>query len=198
MAMYMHDIKKSLAYSSVAQIGYIMLGISMVSHTGLSAAITHIFNHALAKAGLFVMCCAVLLRFHGSTIVHFKGMGKYMPFTMAGAILCCLSMIGVPLTAGFISKWILIQAVFEHGKWYAVIVILVGSLISIVYMWRLIEAAYFYDHPNAVSATRTEAPLPVLLSLWIFALLGIYYGISTDYSYGIASKAAEFLIGGGR
>ena len=195
-AIYQNNIKKSLAYSSIAQIGYITLGISLMSELGLTASITHIFNHGLAKAGLFAVCGAVLLRFHGITLEHFKGMGKEMPITMAGFIILGLSMIGVPFTAGFISKWILIQAVIEKKMWLAIIVILIGSVMAIVYIWRIIEQAYFSEHPNAVTAKNTEAPLMVLLSIWTLAIASIYFGLDTTYSKSIASEAAKFLLGG--
>lgn len=195
-AMYQKDIRKSLAYSSVAQIGYMVLGISIMQSEGLSAAIVHMLNHGLAKAGLFAVCGAVTLRFCGTTIEHFKGMGKYMPFTMAGFILCGLSMIGVPMTAGFISKWTLLQAALTYQLWLAVIIILISSLMAIIYIWRIIEAAYFCEHPNVVIHEKKEAPLPVLFTIWSFALLSIYFGLDTSYSLDFAVNAATSLTTG--
>lgn len=197
MAISVQDIKNSLAYLCLAHMGYILLGISLVSLSGITASIVQILYYSLATTGLFIVCGAILMRFNGSSLMHFRGIGQLMPLTMVACIICCLSIIGVPATAGFISKWLLFQAVLELGKWDAVIVILLGSFMSIIYVWRIIEAAYFYEHPNAITAVRMEAPLPVLLSLWLFALLVILGGFHTEYSYGIATHAADFLIGGG-
>ncbi|NIT56183.1 MAG: monovalent cation/H+ antiporter subunit D family protein, partial [Aliifodinibius sp.] len=100
---------KLLAYSSIAQIGYMILGISLVSVTGLLGGIIHLFNHALIKAALFI-CVACVVYKSGSALIHdWQGLGKKMPWTMGAFVIAGLSLIGVPLTVGFISKWYLIQ-----------------------------------------------------------------------------------------
>jgi multicomponent Na+:H+ antiporter subunit D len=194
-AIFQKDIKRMLAYSSVAQIGYIILGISLGNDAGLTSAIVHLFNHALAKAGLFLAVGCVAYRYHGVTLDHFRGMGHQMPFTMGAFVILALSLIGVPTTAGFISKWMLLVGLMEKGLWPVVGLVVISSALSLVYCWRVIEYAYFKEHPNA-APVRTEAPLSMLIPTWIFALFSMWFGLSTQYSLGIASKAASSLLGG--
>ena len=108
VAIYQTDLKRLLAYSSVAQIGYIVLGISMGTVTGLTAGLAHMFNHALMKGALFLSVGCIVLRLNSSVLQDMAGLGKRMPITSFAFVLGGLGLIGVPLTAGFISKWYLL------------------------------------------------------------------------------------------
>jgi len=196
VAIYQNNVKRMLAYSSVAQIGYIILGISLASTTGLAGAIIHLFNHALMKCALFLGMGCIFLRMGGVEIHHMRGLGKTMPWTMAGIVVGALSLIGVPLTVGFVSKWYLIQAALEQGMWPVAGLIVLGSLLAIVYCWRMVEAAYFRE-PEGDNAFR-EAPLSMLLTLWLMAGLSIYFGIDATGTLDIAMDAAESLMNGAR
>ena len=125
-----------LAYSSVAQIGYMILGLSFASVTGLTACILHLFNHALMKGGLFLALGCIVYQLGSADISKFAGLGRRMPWTFAAIVVGGLSVIGVPLTVGFISKWYLVLAALESGQWWVAILILIGSLLAVVYMWR--------------------------------------------------------------
>lgn len=194
-AVFQNDIKRMLAYSSIAQIGYIILGVALATEAGLTASIVHIFNHALAKAGLFLVCGAVAYRFGGTTLQHFRGAGRQMPVTMLCFVVCGLSLIGVPLTAGFVSKWQLVVAVMDKNMWAFIILLMISSLMAVVYIWKVVEVAYFHDHPNA-SQTVTEMSWPVRFSAILLAALSIYFGIDTEFTLGVAAKAAAMLMGG--
>lgn len=113
VAIFQTDTKRLLAYSSVAQIGYMVIGISLVSTTGLTAAILHLFNHALMKSALFLVLACVFFRIKSVKIEDMAGLGRAMPFTMAAFVLAGFSLIGIPLTVGFVSKWYLIVAAIE-------------------------------------------------------------------------------------
>lgn len=195
VAVFQDDIKKVLAYSSVAQIGYMLLGISLFNPTGLTATIMHMFNHALMKGGLFLTLGAIAWSIGSTRIDQVKGLGKAMPYTMAAFVLGSLSLIGVPLTVGFISKWYLILATLEKGYWPLTIVILISSLIAVVYIWRIIERAYFHPRPEG-SAVVIEAPLSLLIPTWILVIANIYFGIQTQLTTELATTAATLLIGG--
>ena len=117
IAIFQNDFKRMLAYSSVAQIGYILLGIGLLTETGLTGAIVHLFNHGITKAVLFMGVGALALRVGGSWYDRIEGLGKTMPWTSAAIVIGGLSLIGVPGTAGFISKWVLVQAALEKGWW---------------------------------------------------------------------------------
>ncbi|MEM7617092.1 MAG: monovalent cation/H+ antiporter subunit D family protein [Pseudomonadota bacterium] len=195
-AMKQNNIKMSLAYSSIAQIGYIILTMSLITELGLIASITHIFNHALAKAGLFAVCGVILMKFGGVNLANFKGAGKLMPITMGTFVIFGLSLIGIPLTAGFVSKWLLIKALIASGAWISIIVVILASIAAIIYIWRIIEVAYFDDHPNAINFNKKEAPWYVLISLGILAILNIYFGVMPGYPIAIAEQVSAILING--
>jgi multicomponent Na+:H+ antiporter subunit D len=196
VAVFQHDVKRMLAYSSVAQIGYMLLGIGLASTTGVGAAILHIFNHALMKGALFLALGAVAYRLGAVTLRDFAGLGRRMPWTMAAIALGGLSLIGVPPTVGFISKWYLVLGTLEQGLWPIAVLILLGSLLALVYIWRLVEAAYF-EQPEAGSAEVREAPASMLIPVWVLVGANFYFGIHTDVSVGTAMQAAGALMGAG-
>ncbi|MGI9317501.1 MAG: monovalent cation/H+ antiporter subunit D family protein [bacterium] len=194
VALFQRDIKRMLAYSSVAQIGYMLIGIGLVSTTGLSAALLHLFNHALMKGALFLAMGAVCFRLGNTLIDNIHGIGRQMPWTMAAFLIGGLSLIGVPLTVGFISKWYLILAALEQGWWPVVAVVLIGSLIALIYIWRVVEAAYLQPRPDQAE-TVSEAPAWLLIPTWILVLANIYFGIDTSLTTDFAFSAASGLFG---
>ena len=194
VAIFQTNIKKLLAYSSVAQVGYMVIGISAVTVTGLTSTILHLFNHALIKGSLFLALAAIFLRIKSVKIDDMAGLGKLMPFTMAAFLMSGLSLIGVPLTVGFISKWYLILATLEKGWWPVAVIILIGSLLSIIYVWKIIEIAYFRPIPNKSSKIK-EAPLSMLIPIWILVGANYYFGIATDFTISSALSAAKELMG---
>ena len=119
-----------------------------------------------------------------------------MPWTMAAIVIGGLSLIGVPLTAGFISKWYLVLAVLEKGWWPIALIVLVSSLLALVYVWRVVEVAYFEPRADGAGAVR-EAPLSMLVPIWLLIFANLYFGIDTDLSVGSARQAAALLMGGG-
>ena len=173
LAVFEQNLKRLLAYSSVAQIGYIMLGASLVSAAGLTASIVHIFNHSLAKGTLFLAVTALALRTGSLRLESIAGAAKTMPW---------------------ISKWYLILAVLDRG-WLGIVLvvaIVAGSLLAVVYVWRVIEAAWFRSPPAEGAATR-EAPPLLLVVTWVAALANIYFGIFTEVPVTLSSMAAEGL-----
>ncbi len=198
VAIFQDDVKRMLAYSSVAQIGYMILGIGLASVTGLTAGIVHLFNHAMIKGGLFMALGCVFLRVGSVRLAALQGLGRRMPLTMFSFVLGGLSLIGVPLTVGFVSKWYLVQAALEAGSWVLAGVVLAGYLLAVIYIWRVVEVAYFRPPlDSAGAAAVSEAPLSMLIPTWIMVGAGIYFGIDTSLTVGVARRAAEFLIGGG-
>jgi multicomponent Na+:H+ antiporter subunit D len=198
VAIFQTNVKRMLAYSSVAQVGYIVLGIGFASTTGLTAGIVHLFNHAMTKGGLFLALGCVVLRLGSAQLESLEGLGRRMPLTMFAFVLGGLSLIGVPLTAGFISKWVLVQAALEQGNWFVAAVILIGSLLAIVYIWRVVEVAYFRPAPEGDAAGEiAEAPLSMLIPTWVLIGASIYFGIHTSLTLGVAERAAQLLLGSG-
>lgn len=194
VAIYQTDIKRMLAYSSVAQIGYMVLGLSLANLSGLTGGIVHLFNHSLMKSGLFLVMAAVLLRTGSTRLEAMQGLGRRMPWTMAAFVAGGLSLVGVPLTVGFVSKWYLIKASFEAGLWPVAVLILISSLLALVYIWRVVEVAYFEPAPEGAEEIK-RAPLSVLAPMWILIGATIFFGIFTSLSVGAASGAAGVLLG---
>lgn len=192
------NIKSMLAYSSVAQIGYMMLGLSLVSVTGLMASIIHMFNHALMKGALFMAVGAVFYRVGSVDIKAFRGLGRQMPLTMAAFTIAGLSIIGVPLTAGFISKWYLVSGALEQNQWHIAALVLAGSLLAVVYIGRVLEAAYLQQPSESQAKAKIkEAPWLMLVPMWLLVLANIYFGIDTRLPTDAASSAAQWLFESG-
>ncbi len=194
VAIYQVDVKRLLAYSSVAQIGYMVLGIGLASTTGVTGAILHLFNHALMKGALFLALAAVAYRMGSTALQDLAGLGRRMPWTLFAIVLGGLSLIGVPGTVGFVSKWYLVLASLEQGLWPVALLILLGSLLAVVYVWKLVEAAYFTEPQGEVAVK--EAPLSMLVPLWLLVIANVYFGVHTEVSVGLARQAAAVLTGG--
>ncbi len=194
VAIFQTDIKRMLGYSSIAQIGYMVLGVSLVSVTGVTAAILHLFNHALMKTALFVALGCVFFRVGSVTRGDLAGIGYAMPWTMGAFVLGGLSLVGIPLTVGFISKWYLIVAALEQQMWWLAGLVLISSLLALVYVWRVIEIAYF-GTPGDRSTEIKEAPATLLIPTWILITANIYFGVDTSLTVGVAERAAQALLG---
>jgi multicomponent Na+:H+ antiporter subunit D len=197
VAIYQDNIKHVFAYSSVAQIGYMIVGFSMTTSAGLSAMLLHVFNHALMKGALFLALGAVMLRVGSTQLKDFQGLGRQMPLTMAAIVVGGLSLIGVPLTVGFVSKWYLVVAALEKGWWPVAGLVLLGSLLAVVYVWRIVETAYFKAPlaPIAGKEQVKEAPMAFLLPVWMLVSANVYFGLDTRLSVEIATAAAQSLFG---
>ena len=194
IAVFQNNFKRMLAYSSIAQIGYMLLGISLFNLNGLTATMVHLFNHGITKAALFMAVGALVLRTGTTFYDRIAGMGRVMPFTGAAVVVGGLSLIGVPGTAGFISKWVLVQAAFDNGWWWMALAIMASSLLAVIYVWRIVETLYLHA-PNP-EAEHHEAPLMMLVPIWIMAGSCVWFGFDTELTLGTARTAAEALLAG--
>ncbi len=202
LAIAQTNIKRMLAYSSVGQIGYIVLGAVLVNRVAMTGSLMHILNHALMKGTLFMVAGAVVYMTGTADISGLRGMGKRMPFTMAAFTIGALSMIGVPLTVGFVSKWYLSLGAIRAGMWYLVPVILVSSLLTAVYFWRIVESIYFApaevdSERSAEGRGRGDAPAMMVVPTLVLAVLCIVFGIVAFIPVSVADLAARMLLGGG-
>ena len=195
VAIFQVDVKRVLAYSSVAQIGYMVLGLSFASVTGLTATLLHLFNHALMKGALFMAMGCVVYRIGSVHIDAMAGLGKRMPWTMAAFVLGGLSLVGVPLTVGFVSKWFLILGALERGWWPVAVVVLLASVLALAYVWRVVEAAYFRPHEGDDGGPG-EAPWRLLAPTWALVGANLYFGINAVRTAQVAERAAEVLMTG--
>jgi len=194
-AIYQTNIKRLLAYSSIAQIGYMTLGLSLANLDGLTGGLVHLFNHALMKSGLFLVVACALSRVGSPDIEALRGLGRRMPLTMAAFVVGGLSLIGVPGTVGFVSKWFLVLGAFDKGLYFVAFFILASSLLAAVYVWRIVEIMYF--RTSGEVPDRDEAPFSMLLPTWILIGATVYFGLDTDLTAGVAHRAAQYLLGAG-
>jgi len=194
VAIYEQNVKRMLAYSSVAQIGYITLGISLATTTGLAAGMLHLFNHAMIKAALFMAMGAVVYRLGSCRLDQMAGLAKQMPWTMAAFVAGGLSLIGVPLTTGFVSKWYLVNAAFDAGWTIIPVAILGSSLLAVIYIWKVVETAYM-RLPPADQKPVQEAPLALLIPLWIMVAANFFFGIQGNLLWQSVLQAARQLSG---
>ena len=193
-AILQRDLKRMLAYSSIGQVGYMLLGIALLSESGLMATMIHLFNHGITKAALFMGVGVYALNGGGSFYHNLRGRGKTMPWTSAAMVVAGLSLIGVPGTAGFLSKWLLVEATLEQGLWPIALLIVASSLLAVIYVWKLIETLYLAQPAEGLQ--DQNVPLMMMIPLWVMALACIYFGFDTDITLSAARSAAEGLLAG--
>ena len=193
-AVFQRDVKRLLAYSSVAQVGYIVLGLSLASVSGVTASVLHVLNHAMIKGGLFLAMGCFAVRLPSSDLNSLRGIGWRMPITTFAWVLGGLGLIGVPLTAGFVSKWYLIVAAIDSGHLWVVFPILLGSLLAVLYVWRVVEVAYFSEPQGAVLEVK-EAPLQMLVPTYGLIGASIVLGIWSSVPVDFARRAAVAILG---
>ena len=195
VAVFQINLKRMLAYSSVAQIGYITLSIGLANQAGLTGGIVHLANHALMKAALFLALGAVFFRIGSVNLHDLSGIGRRMPLTMGAFVIAGFGLIGTPGTAGFISKWYLAIGALEKGSWPLLLAIVVSSLIAVVYVGRVVEVVWFREE-SPMAAQASEPPLAMLAPILLLAAATVYFGIDTRLTAGIAGKAAAMMLGG--
>jgi multicomponent Na+:H+ antiporter subunit D len=192
VAVFQSNVKRMLAYSSIAQIGYIILGISLATTAGVSAGMVHLFNHAIIKGALFLAMGCIFMRLGSTELRDMRGIGRQMPWTMAAFVAGGLGLIGIPLTAGFISKWYLVVAVLDEGYWPLAVLVLISSILALVYIGRVVETAYFKSPATAINEIR-EAPAIMLIPVWLLVGASFYIGVDAGLVYGIAERGADTL-----
>ncbi|MBA4782767.1 MAG: monovalent cation/H+ antiporter subunit D family protein [Rhizobiales bacterium] len=193
VACYQKNIERMLAFSSVAQIGYITLGISFGVKTGLTGGLVHLVNHAFMKGALFMCTGAIMYRLGSVKLDDLAGIGRRMPVTMALFAAAGLSLIGVPGTVGFVSKYYLATAAIETGQTWLAFAIMLSSLLAVVYIGRVIEVAYFRE-PTAKVMMVEDPPASMLIPTVILVLACYYFGIDAELTSSTAAKAADAFL----
>jgi multicomponent Na+:H+ antiporter subunit D len=182
------ELKRRLAYSTVAQVGYIYLGIGLGTPWGLAAGLLHIFVHAFMKTCLFLCAGAIYYQTGKKKVNEFTGMGYKMPITMGAFTIAAFSMVGIPLFGGFISKYGLALGSLEANLPVLILVIILSGLLNATYYFPIIGQAYFAQEGHSGDHTegghhepkkfqRDQIPLSMLVPIVIFALGIIYLGI---------------------
>jgi multicomponent Na+:H+ antiporter subunit D len=194
-AIFQENLKRMLAYSSVAQIGYITLGIGLANKAGMTGSIVHLANHAIMKAALFLALGAAFYCIRSVRLHDLAGVGRKMPLTMTAFVIAGFGIIGTPGTVGFISKWYLAVGAFDAGAWPLALLIVASSLLAVIYIGRAVEVVWFRE-PSPMCKDARDPPLSMLIPLVVLAAASIWFGIDTRWTAGVAGKAAEMLVGG--
>jgi len=199
VAITQDDLKRRLAYSSVGQMGYILLGMSIMTERALIGDIFHIFSHALMKSTLFLAAGAIILKTGKRSIRELGGMGRQMPFTMTAFTLAALAMIGIPPFNGFLSKWTLSLGALDAGLPFYVLVLLFSSLLSGLYYLPIIIAAFFGSElgPEHEHVKINEAPYKMLIPIAILAVTSLLFGLlPINLPFDLSRLAAKYLLKG--
>lgn len=175
MAIAQTEMKRMLAYSSVSQIGYIIMGLSLANPLGFAGALLHVLNHAVMKACLFMVSGNLRLKEGHSDISRLDdSYRKKYPWTMASFSIAAISMVGLPPLAGFFSKWYLALGTIDNENWLFLAVILISSLLNAVYFFRILEKVYMMnpdkDQKKAAVAEKNEAPASMLIPTSVLAI----------------------------
>ena len=181
-ALTQDNLKIRLAYSTISQLSYIILGAALLTPSSITGGVIHIANHAFSKITLFFCAGSILVASQKTRISELSGIGRRMPFTMAAFAIGTLSMIGVPPVAGFITKWHLVLGSVEAGEIWILFVLLASTLLNAAYFVPIVYKAFFEEpaHPRDLDHIK-EAPPAVVVPLMITAVGSIVLGLYPDY-----------------
>lgn len=177
LALRQDDLKARLAFSTVSQLSYIILGAALLSPSGILGAVAHLTSHAVSKITLFLCAGSIYVSTRKAEISQMAGLARRMPWTMAAFSLASFSLVGLPPASGFVSKWYLALGSVEHGSVWLLGVLLAGSLLTGAYLGPVVYTAYFEEAPDSGLQEVHEVPwmvIPLMLSAVASVLLGIH------------------------
>jgi len=184
IALSKDNLKARLAYSTVSQLSYIVLGVSLMTVDGIQGGIIHIANHAFSKITLFFCAGAIYVATHKKAISEMGGLGRTMPFTFGAFAVASLSMIGAPPVAGFVTKWKLLVGAMEMPTYYIgiLLVLLASTILNVAYFAPVTYKAFFGKPPEGEVYTGIkEAPLSMVIPILIAAAISVAIGIYPDF-----------------
>jgi multicomponent Na+:H+ antiporter subunit D len=173
IALQADNLKRRLAYSTISQLSYVILATALLAPISIMGAALHILAHAFGKITLFFAAGSIYTATKKTAVSELDGIGKAMPWTMGAFAIASLSMIGVPPTVGFLSKWYILQGAFEVESWFAVTVIVISTLLNAGYFLPVIYAAFFKKPVDGKELNYQEAPLAIVLALTITAIMTV-------------------------
>jgi len=184
LALGQDNLKARLAFSTVSQLSYIILGAALLNSNGVLGGTAHITFHAVSKITLFLCAGSIYVSTRKTKVSQLSGLARRMPWTMAAFALASLSVIGIPPTSGFVSKWYLALGTVDAGRYVLLGVLLVSSLLNAAYLGPIVYKAYFEQEPppdgNAEHAGEVrEVPwmvAPLAITAALSLLLGLFPG----------------------
>jgi len=188
LAIGQDNLKARLAFSTVSQLSYIILGAALLNPRGVLGGVAHISNHAVSKITLFFCAGSIYVSMHKTEISQMSGLAKRMPWTMAAFALSSLSIVGIPLTSGFVSKWYLALGAVDRESLSLLGVLLTSSLLAAAYLGQILYKAYFEPETGPpVHGEVHEVPWMVA-PLTISAAASLLLGLFPDYVLGLAGR----------
>jgi len=203
VALTQDDIKRRLAYSSVGQMGYVLLGLSVLNENALTGTMFHIFSHAIMKSCLFLAAGAIIWKTGKRQISDMGGVGRKMPYTMVCFSIAALAMIGIPPLNGFLSKWTLGLGALDANLTIYALVLLISSLLNALYYLPIIVPAFFEmvgenEHSFALRSNIQDVTPRMLAPLVILALCTIVFGLSPiNVLFDLSRWTSLFFLEGG-
>ena len=191
MALYQKNLKKMLTYIIVCEIGYMVGGAWLGNQMGMTGAILHIINDAIMTFALFLAVGNMVYRLDRVDYTDLQGLFAKMPWTMAGFVLAAFSIVGVPPTCGFFSKWYLVLGAFEAGAYHFAAALIISSLLCAILFFKVFEICFFEPMPeghghdsHGPAAVMEEAPVSSLVVLGLVSVClivaGLYSGTIVD------------------
>jgi len=194
IALSQDGLKRRLAFSTISQLSYIVLGAALLSPRGFVGGILHIVMHAFGKITLFFCAGAIFVATGIKNISEMDGIGKKMPLTMSAFFIGSLSVIGLPPCGGFISKWYLLLGALDTGQLAMLIVILVSSLLNAAYFLPIVYSAFFKPlKKDTIHGRIDEAPMWCLIPLCITAIGSIILFLYPEPFFSLAQMAANSI-----
>ena len=166
VALYQDNLKRRLAYSTISQLSYVVLGAVLANAASISGAAVHIATHAVGKITLFFCAGAILVATHKTRVSELDGLGRQMPLTMGAFLIASLSIAGLPPTGGLWGKWYLALGALDAGYGILVGVLMLSTLLNIAYLLPIPLRAFFGQSPKT-TVQFNEAPLPCLVAIGI-------------------------------
>ena len=170
IALSQDNLKRRLAFSTIGQLGYIVLGAAIATDRGQGGAVLHIAMHACGKITLFFCAGAIFVASGKKYVSELRGIGRKMPLTMGAFMIGSLSVIGLPPLGGFISKWYLALGALDRDAMWVVVVLLISSLLNVFYLLPVAVTAFFRTPETEKDSSLKEAPWPCVVPLLLTAL----------------------------
>lgn len=208
LALHQDHLKKRLAYSTISQLGYILLGILMLNPNGLLGAMLHMINHAVIKITLFFSVGAITHMTHKKYIHEIRGLGKQMPITLVCFTIASVSLVGIPPTNGFVSKWFLGLGALSAGNWFYIFILLLSAFLTAAYLFPVTVATFFLSEKREASGEnlteieekshestveKLDPPAfmlyPILILTVVVVSIGIFPNVVIDFLQGVIADA---------
>lgn len=182
IALSKNNLKARLAYSTVSQLSYIIMGVALLTEPAIQGGLIHIVNHAFSKITLFFCAGAIYVATHKKEISEMEGLGKTMPFTFGAFAIASLSMIGAPPVAGFITKWNLLVGSVQAHQFGILLILIASTMLNAAYFVPITYKAFFGTRPvNEPYTGIKEAPLAMLIPILIACAISVIIGIFPDF-----------------